>query len=106
MSGSHKYIFRRFFFSSSNVPVDIELCHLAGTFAHHSPLSLPLPRAYKASTLITSSRPSGQSILDGAYMAHIADFLVDTPSSAGLNNYIARELSPHSSHDAVRPPTS
>jgi hypothetical protein len=36
-------------------------------------------------------------------MAHIADFMVDTPSSAGLNNYIARELSPHSSHDAVRP---
>ncbi|KAE9378448.1 hypothetical protein N431DRAFT_501086 [Stipitochalara longipes BDJ] len=34
-------------------------------------------------------------------MAHIADFMVDTPSSAGLNNYIARELSPHSSHDAA-----
>jgi hypothetical protein len=39
-------------------------------------------------------------------MAHIADFLVDTPSSAGLNNYIARELSPHSSHDAVCSPIS
>ena len=39
-------------------------------------------------------------------MAHIADFMVDAPSSAGLNNYIARELSPHSSHDAVCPPIS
>jgi hypothetical protein len=39
-------------------------------------------------------------------MAHIANFLVDTPSSAGLNNYIARELSPHPAQDAVRPPIS
>lgn len=42
-------------------------------------------------------------------MAHIADFMVDAPSSAGLNNYIARELSPHpaqAAQDAVRPPDS
>jgi hypothetical protein len=34
-------------------------------------------------------------------MAHIADFLVDTKSNVGLNNYIARELFPHSLQDAV-----
>lgn len=34
-------------------------------------------------------------------MAHIADFMVDTKSTVGLNNYIARELSPHSLQDAV-----
>lgn len=34
-------------------------------------------------------------------MAHIADFMVDTTSTVGLNNYIARELSPHSLQDGV-----
>jgi hypothetical protein len=36
-------------------------------------------------------------------MAHIADFMVDAdlPNSVGLNNYIAREVSPAPSHDAV-----
>ncbi|PVH80517.1 hypothetical protein DL98DRAFT_571819 [Cadophora sp. DSE1049] len=33
-------------------------------------------------------------------MAHIADLLVGPPSSLGLNNYIARELSPHSPNEA------
>ncbi|KAH9217734.1 Up-regulated during septation-domain-containing protein [Leptodontidium sp. 2 PMI_412] len=33
-------------------------------------------------------------------MAHIADLLVGPPSSLGLNNYIARELSPHSPKEA------
>jgi hypothetical protein len=37
-------------------------------------------------------------------MAHIADFMVDTPSRAGLNNHTARELSPHSKHDGVSHP--
>lgn len=35
-------------------------------------------------------------------MAHIAELMVDALSSVGLNNYIARELSPHSLQDAVR----
>jgi hypothetical protein len=35
-------------------------------------------------------------------MSHIADFLVPASSSVGLNNYIARELSPHSLQDVVR----
>lgn len=37
-------------------------------------------------------------------MAHIADFMVDadTTSNVGLNNYIARELSPPPPQDAVR----
>ena len=35
-------------------------------------------------------------------MAHIADFMVDTTASnVGLNNYIARELSPHPSGQDV-----
>jgi hypothetical protein len=33
-------------------------------------------------------------------MAHIADLLVS--NSVGLNNYIARELSPQGSNEAVR----
>jgi hypothetical protein len=39
-------------------------------------------------------------------MAHIANFMVDNdaPNSVGLNNYIAREVSPAPSHDAVCPP--
>ena len=38
-----------------------------------------------------------------AIMAHIADFMVDAdlPNSVGLNNYIAREVSPAPSHEAV-----
>lgn len=35
-------------------------------------------------------------------MAHIADFLVEKPSTVGLNNFIARELSPSPPHDTVR----
>jgi hypothetical protein len=72
----------------------------------------PIPRRFccyfeelTLSFRITSFVQSNKSEKDHcqSYMAHIADFLVDTPSSAGLNNYIARELSPHSSHDAVCP---
>jgi hypothetical protein len=37
-------------------------------------------------------------------MAHIADLMVEKTNSIGLNNHIARELSPHSPHDAVRAP--
>jgi len=39
-------------------------------------------------------------------MAHIADFMVDATTNVGMNNYIARELSPSSSHDTVRPPNT
>ncbi|TVY46722.1 hypothetical protein LOCC1_G002850 [Lachnellula occidentalis] len=35
-------------------------------------------------------------------MAHIADFMVDTGNGLGLNNLIARELSPSPSHDSPR----
>lgn len=35
--------------------------------------------------------------------SHIADFMVETSdSTVGLNNYIARELSPHAAKDFVR----
>lgn len=37
-------------------------------------------------------------------MAHIADLMVDTNLTVGLNNYIARELSPHSRQDDVCSP--
>jgi hypothetical protein len=37
-------------------------------------------------------------------MAHIANLMVEKTNSIGLNNHIARELSPHSLHDAVRTP--
>jgi hypothetical protein len=35
-------------------------------------------------------------------MGHIADMMVEKTNSMGLKNHIARELSPHSPHDAVR----
>ncbi|TVY29226.1 hypothetical protein LHYA1_G002931 [Lachnellula hyalina] len=35
-------------------------------------------------------------------MAHIADFMVDTGNALGLNNFIARELSPSPSHDSPK----
>jgi len=35
-------------------------------------------------------------------MAHVADFMVDANTNVGMNNYIARELSPSSGHDTVR----
>jgi hypothetical protein len=34
-------------------------------------------------------------------MAHIADFMIEKHANVGLNNYIARELSPSPQHDAV-----
>jgi len=38
--------------------------------------------------------------------SHIADYFVETPNSTvGLNNYIARELSPHATRDDVSYPT-
>lgn len=41
------------------------------------------------------------SLTKSKLMAHIADFMVETKSSVGLNNYIAREVSPNSPRDAA-----
>jgi hypothetical protein len=54
---------------------------------------------YNLIDVVLSSRIPRQT----AIMAHIADFMVDAdlPNSVGLNNYIAREVSPAPSHEIV-----
>ena len=57
-------------------------------------------QSFAAATLSTLSTVQ-RSLTEAKHMAHIADFMVETKSTVGLNNYIARELSPHSPRDAA-----
>jgi hypothetical protein len=52
---------------------------------------------------LASIRPDRAGILDETFnMAHIANMMVEKTNPVGLNNHIARELSPHPPYDAVR----
>jgi hypothetical protein len=56
--------------------------------------------AFASCSLIDIIHSVQQSLTEAKHMAHIADFMVETKPTVGLNNYIARELSPNSPHDA------
>ena len=77
---------------------------------HSSPVIFfflhPVREPYCALLLFLASiRPDRAGILDETFdMGHIDDLMVEKTNSVGLNNHIARELSPHSPHDAVRTP--
>jgi hypothetical protein len=90
------------------VPVDHSSSDISDSDNHSSPVILFLPpvrEPYCALLLflLASIRLDRASILDETFdMAHIANLMVEKTNSIGLNNHIARELSPHSPHDAVR----
>jgi len=57
-------------------------------------------RVFRGSSYHSISSTTVQhSLTEAKHMAHIAAFMVATKSSVGLNNYIAREVSPSSSQD-------
>lgn len=57
--------------------------------------------SFAAEALSIQSAAFSESLTKSKHMAHIADFMVETKSSVGLNNYIAREVSPKPRHDAA-----
>jgi len=91
------------------VPVDHSSSDISDSDIHSSPVIFfflhPVREPYCALLLflLASIRPDRAGILDETFdMGHIADLMVEKTNSVGLNNHIARELSPHSPHDAVR----